>query len=92
LSNGWILVESKSSYNDGSSGNETNIRYGVWILARIVCEVHGMPETRYRMRKSGRLVEDEFVAIEDAGAASQVGLFSTLMEVPEVPGFGLHQA
>jgi hypothetical protein len=29
-----------------------------------------MPATRYQMGKSGRLMEKEFVAIEDTGAAS----------------------
>lgn len=51
-----------------------------------------MPAMRYQTGKSGSLVNDEFVAIEDTGAASEVGLFGTLVEMTQIPGFGLHEA
>lgn len=37
-------------------------------------------------------MKDEFVAYEDAGAAYQVALFSALMKMTQMPGFGLHKA
>ena len=51
-----------------------------------------MPAMRYQMEKSGSQVNDEVVAIEDTGAASEVGLFGTLVEMTQIPGFGLHKA
>ena len=37
-------------------------------------------------------MKDEFVAVEDAGATSQVGLFCSLVEMPQIPGFGRHES
>lgn len=37
-------------------------------------------------------MKDEFIAVEDARAASQVGLFGALMEMTQIPGLGFHEA